>query len=545
MASGACNSIRALFPSEVISIWVVLAVCAAIPASVHAGVTPDSPEVKKVIDDGLKYLTAHQDQRLGGKCLIALAFLKAGQGDNVRVAEAVEACQLEMQANHDEGGLDVYSNGLAVIFLCELSPNRYATLIEYYLERLKKRQKPHGGWGYANLQTGDTSQTQYAALSYWQANRHGFALDGTSIDMLADWLQKTQGPDGCWGYQGIPATTETPVPQDDPTCSMLAAGLGSTYICADLFGIHSKPIAAAPTKTDADGVPTVLRRVDPSGHGGGPKQYRPQKVNSAKIVQSMSRAENWLKTNYTVDQSTKSYYYLYGLERFKSFQEAFEGTSDPSPKWYNDGFQFLASKQAEDGSWSGYCGKECDTAFAILFLLRSTKKSLDTKLGEGMLVAGRGLPQNLARAKLRNGELVVEQVHTKIDQLLTMIDDGNDATLDDLARDPSQLVVDNVDEKSARRLQQLVRGGEPEVRLLAVRALGRTGNLDYVPTLLYALTDPDRRVVLEARNELRFISRSFAGIGPPDDFNEQQRYQAIEAWKKWYLAIRPTAVLEK
>ena len=65
------------------------------------------------------------------------------------------------------------------------------------------------------------------------------------------------------------------------------------------------------------------------------------------------------------------------------------------------------------------------------------------------------------------------------------------------------------------------------------------GNLDYVPSLLYALTDPDRRIVLEARNELRFISRNFDGIGPPDDFTEQQRFEAIDGWKKWYLSIRP------
>ncbi len=42
-----------------------------------------------------------------------------------------------------------------------------------------------------------------------------------------------------------------------------------------------------------------------------------------------------------------------------------------------------------------------------------------------------------------------------------MIDDGNEGTLDELARDPSQLVVEHVDEKSARRLQQLIRGGTP------------------------------------------------------------------------------------
>src|SRR5207244_636266 len=131
------------------------------------------------------------------------------------------------------------------------------------------------------------------------------------------------------------------------------------------------------------------------------------------------------------------------------------------------------------------------------------------------------------------------------DKLLSMIDDGNEGVLDELARDPSQLVVEQVDEKSARRLQQLVHGGDAEARLLAVRALGRTGNLDYVPTLLYALTDPDRRVVLEARNELRFISRNFDGLGPPDNFTEEQRFKAIDAWKKWYKSIRPAAVLEK
>jgi HEAT repeat protein len=93
-------------------------------------------------------------------------------------------------------------------------------------------------------------------------------------------------------------------------------------------------------------------------------------------------------------------------------------------------------------------------------------------------------------------------------------------------------------------LQQLVRGGEPEIRLLAVRALGRTGNLDYVPTLLYALTDPDPRIVLEARDGLRFISRNLSAFDPPEGFTDAQRFEAIAAWKKWYRSIRPSAVLE-
>jgi hypothetical protein len=521
----------------------------ALAAWALAGVTPESPEVQKLVASGLAFLEHPTEEananKLGGKCLMALAFLKAGKGDHAMIGRAVEACDNTIKTNPPEGTLDNYSNGLAIIFLCELSPQKYGRQIEWYLDHLKKVQKDHGGWGYFGVPSGDTSQTQYGTLSYWEANRRGFNVDGGSVDNLATWLLRTQGPDGCWGYQGNLATNDTPVQQNDTNCSMLAAGLGSMYICADLFGMHPKVTSTSEQIEPASALPAALRPVTETVHAGEPKHFRPVHANAAKISQAISHAQAWMDKNYSVDMQQKSFYFLYGLERYKSFQESFEVTADPSPQWYNDGYNYLVSKQSTNGSWSGYCGANCDTAFAILFLLRSTQKSIHAKLGEGMLLAGRGLPTNLSRAKLHNGQLIVEQVHTKVDELLSMIDDGDEAKLDDLARDPNQLVVDQVDEKSARRLQQLVRGGEPGVRLLAVRALGRTGNLDYVPSLLYALTDPDRRIVLEARNELRFISRNFDGIGPPDDYTEQQRYQARDTWKKWYQSIRPTAVLEK
>jgi hypothetical protein len=522
-----------------LSLFVACARCSAVE-----GMTPESPEVQKVVNQALTYLDSHSDERLGGKCLIALAFVKAGRGDHAHVKKAIEACGKMVKDNPGEDGLDMYSNGLAIIFLCEVSSERHRNEINWFLDRLKKRQKGHGGWGYPGVADGDTSQSQYGALSYWEANRRGFTLDGTSVENFANWLLKTQDPGGCWGYQGKAAPGDTLIAQDETNCSMLAAGLGSLYICADLFGMKPK-MSTAIDPTPEEVLPSALKRVDESGGTGGPKQYKPAKTSESKVLATMGRAHAWMEKNYQVDIGLKCYYYLYGLERYKSFQEAFEGSDDKSPKWYNEGYEFLAKTQAPDGSWSGYCQAECDTAFSVLFLLRSTQKSIRAKLGEGSLLAGRGLPANLKRAKLKNGELVVDQVRTKVDELLSLIDDGDEATLDDLARDPSQLIVEQVDEKSARRLQQLVRGGEPAVRLLSVRALGRTGNLDYVPTLLYALTDPDTRVVIEARNELRFISRNFNGLGPPDNFTEPQRFEAIEAWKKWYLSIRPDAVLEK
>jgi hypothetical protein len=538
----------AIGAKSALTAWVCLAALVAVlgidsPAS--ADVTPESPEVKRVVERALGFLEKNQDERFGAVCLSGLVFLKAGKPDHARVKEAIAACKKAVAENMPQTELDMYSNGLAIIFLCELSPKTYAREIEWLLGRMKARQKPHGGWGYDYSGSGDTSQTQYAALSYWEAHRSGFHIDGPSVENLAEWLMKSQDPGGCWGYQGKVTTTSQLVKQDETNCSMLAAGLGSLYICADLLGMGAEVKSASESVDETQPLPSALRRPTEVANDGGANKIRAQRTAPSSVQETMGRAHGWMSENYRIDIGSKKYYYLYGLERYKSFQEAFEHTAVDSPSWYNDGYEYLAVDQRPDGSWMGYCGPECDTAFATLFLLRSTQKAIRAKLGEGTLLSGRGLPTNLSRARMRNGQLIVEQVHTKVDELLSMIDEGDEAVLDDLARDPSQLVVEKVDGQSARRLQQLVRGGEPEVRLLAVRALGRSGELDYVPTLLYALTDPDRQVVLEARNGLCFISRNFEGFGPPDDFTDAQRYQAVDAWKKWYQSLRPDAVLPK
>src|SRR6478736_2364854 len=72
----------------------------------RAEVTPDSPEVQKLVDLALNYLESHEDGRLGGKCLIGLAFIKAGRSDHSRVREAIDACVAEMKNNPNESTLD-------------------------------------------------------------------------------------------------------------------------------------------------------------------------------------------------------------------------------------------------------------------------------------------------------------------------------------------------------------------------------------------------------------------------------------------------------
>src|SRR5262245_16490190 len=79
-------------------------------------VTPESPEVRKLIDDGLKLLGSadgapvdNNMRKLGGKCLVGLAFIKAGKPEHPRVKEALEAIKTFMAP---EQKVDVYSNGI-------------------------------------------------------------------------------------------------------------------------------------------------------------------------------------------------------------------------------------------------------------------------------------------------------------------------------------------------------------------------------------------------------------------------------------------------
>ena len=51
-------------------------------------------------------------------------------------------------AKLDAGKWDIYSTGLSIIFLVKLDKKKYHSDIECLLASLRKRQKPHGGWGY-------------------------------------------------------------------------------------------------------------------------------------------------------------------------------------------------------------------------------------------------------------------------------------------------------------------------------------------------------------------------------------------------------------
>ncbi|QDU88727.1 hypothetical protein Pla175_21080 [Pirellulimonas nuda] len=517
-----------------------LAVAASVGPALGAsqGLTPESPEVRKLIESGLAAIEKMdgKDEELGAKCLMGLAFVKDDKPDHPKVQQAVAACYETAKKGYEAESF--YSAGLAIILLTEVNPRTHASVISYYFNLLKQRQKKNGGWGYTNRESGDTSQTQYAALSYWEAHRHGLSVEAAPLAGLTDWLIRTQDPDGAWGYQGEMGPAGKRVEQKEISLSMVSAALGSVLITIDLFGIMG-PNQSVPSEEE---LPTGVRVAGEESTRRAPRLSSKQ-VERDRLIKAYEDGTKWMEKNYSIDNKAWQVYYLYALERFRGFEEFLTGVAPGSPKWYNDGYDFLLKNQKKPGIWDKGCGEAADTAFAVLFLQRSTQKILRASIGEGLMLSGRGLPKDLSSVRLDGGQIVAQQEKTAVEDLLGMLDEDQSAKLDALADDPSALISSGLDARSARRLEQLVRGGDPEVRLLAVRALGRTGNLDYVPSLLYGLTDPDKRVVLAARDGLRFTSRKFQGYGLNNRFSENQRYEAKTKWEQWYLSVRPDAVL--
>lgn len=500
--------------------------------------TPESPEVLEVIDKGLKYLESQTHGEVGGKCLIALAFHKRGMSlGHPKIQEAIEACRQSVNEEKQRGYL--YGKCIAIIFLTELDATTHRDLINSYVSQLKDHQKEHGGFGYQGIPSGDTSQTQYAALAYWELLNHGITPDSDSVQRCLNWLMRTRDPSGVWGYQGIDPGNFNLVEQPDkPGLSMTAAGMSGTLILGNLVGLLQPPNAE--TAQTASELPSALQRVEKPGATRAPS-LPAGNVDPQRLVETVAAGRGWFDKNFGFEVHEYQSYYFYSVERIRSFQEYLDGDISEEPEWYNEGFKRLKETQSADGSWSDSSGQACATAFSVLFLLRSTQKSIEASLGEGTLVGGRGLPSDLSKLKLRGGKLIVDQKPTEADALLGMLDDSNSAALDELLDNPAALSVTSVDPSDARRLQQVAKSGPAAARLLAVRALAKLRSVDYAPTLIFALTDPDRRVVREARDGLRSISRNFEGYGPSDNFEEPERQAAVARWKEWYQTVRPEA----
>jgi hypothetical protein len=530
----------------------LVAVVLFAPALV-SGVTPDSPEVKALLDKAFKYLETANDGRLGGRCLIGLCFVKRGEHEShPQVQAAVDACRAAMAANptgKQVGNEYVYSIGLAIVFLCELNPSKYQAEIHYFLTSLQSVQRLYGGWGYPLdhpqwSKSADTSMTQYGVLASWEAKRHGFVVPIDSIERVCGWLMRTQDPSGGWGYQGKDSDPNEsggfPLrKQSDVRQGLSAAGLGSVLICGDLLGLSTLP-----KYDEEDGnLPPALKPVQDEPD----QKPLTQKITARALRQTQRRGLGWWSGNYKIDVPNFPLYYLYALERFRSFHELATGQHPREPGWYNDGYRYLKRKQKDDGSWDGGAGPAPDTSFGILFLMRSTKKSIEKTKGydAGTLAGGQGLPRKISDARLREGRIVDKPVSGSVPALLDILAHPDHPDFADLADDPENIAAGLADEQGAARdehlaaVRRLATQGPSASRRGAVRVLAKLREMSNVPTLIAALADSDWKVVYLADQALRSISRR-VGIQTIIELpDETARKAAIAYWKQWYAESHP------
>jgi hypothetical protein len=269
------------------------------------------------------------------------------------------------------------------------------------------------------------------------------------------------------------------------------------------------------------------------------------------MTESLNLGNKWLEENYKIDVQVYKYYHLYALERYHSFREFVEQREAEQAQWYDDGARYLMQKQDPDGSFRGDHEIIPDTCFALLFLLRSSKKVLDevrVALGAGQLIGGHGLPKNTAEITERAGRIRAKPMQGPAEDMLKVLEDPDNPDHDRAIEGIGEFTAEADDStlsKHVAALRKLAAGKSPEARAAALKALARTRDLDQVPTLILALSDRDERVVAEAHNGLRFISRKLASVGPEPPPRGPERRIAIKGWKTWYLAIRPNAEFEE
>ncbi len=522
--------------------------------------TKDSPEVKKMVKGATDYLSKSNDVKHGdgGAALIGMAMYKAGIDTSHPKIQAGIAAARAMANRGAERISETYSPAVGCIFLCEIDADKYRPEIGKLVQGMLRRQHPNGCWSYSASTFDDTSQTQYGVLSLWTAKQHHFEVPLEPIERAARWLMQHQDATGGWCYMPAEKDTGSHAMHKAVTPSMSSAGAGSLYMCAHLLGFAKQ----ADSGSDENELAPAVRRVEKEEKGSSEFLG----ANRPMLTRSLASGDTWFSRNLNFNTDWWMFYYMYGLERYKSFQELVEGNTVSEPDWYNKGVQFLQKTQRADGSWASNqnatVGPAIKTSFAVLFLTRSSQTTIRKAVpDEGILLGGKTLPKNLTNIMMQDGKVVTPQMIQDVDSLLKLLEETEDLDFDPSSLPGGLPLDEDLTKRTSQleKLREMVSDDKYEKRLAAVKTLARARELDNVPALIYALDDPAPQVALEARDGLRFISRKFFGFGliiePIGEGltgearakalqTQRSRAQAAQAkWTEWYLSIRPEGEL--
>lgn len=487
-----------------------------------------SPAVLK----GIQFLRSRAaNNQVGETGLIALAMLKAEVPPS---DPALAACISKLRSRFVSGGYDPerrgghdnYEAAVVAMALANLDADSRRVELSAVAQYLVSQQKANGSWDYAARSTGDTSIAQYAILGLWEAENGGATVAPEVWDRAAAWFMSTQSAGGSWNYHRDEG-------QYNDTISMTAAGVGSLLICQRQLARHRLRSEASNLLTPLSSEPQHTK-YDPS-------------TPPAQVQQAIRRGLAWLSANFTTTNSAligdSPFYCLYGIERVGALADK---DSLGRVDWFDQGRRYVESKQRGDGAWDGRHNDIPNTAWAILFLTKSTAKTIlrvqRKSLGAGTLLGGRGLPKDLTSLTVAGGRVVSRPMSGAIEGMLAALEDPRaenaDAALSGLvnryrAEGPSAL------KPHKDRFRKLLLDRDPGLRKVAAWSLARTTDLDVVPSLIDALNDPDESVAGIARDGLQLLSRKIKGLGPAPHASTEERAAAANRWRAWYATIRP------
>jgi hypothetical protein len=182
---------------------------------------------------------------------------------------------------------------------------------------------------------GDNSNTQFAILGLWVAQRHGVTV-GSALRATEQYFRNTQFDDGSWGYR--PNVRNA---RDSMTC----AGLMSL---AMRYGISA-------------------------GQGRDIRPNQPISVHDAAVLRGLRYLEPALDRIAVAGnriggvEARDPLYFLWSLERVAAIYDL---KKIGEREWYPWAAQLLVETQQPDGRWLGM-GDPVGTCFALLVLKRS------------------------------------------------------------------------------------------------------------------------------------------------------------------------------
>jgi hypothetical protein len=315
------------------------------------GPLPLPLRVNQAIDRGLRHLRQdwcqpNEYQNYLG--LLGLTLLECGVPRN---DPAVRRMADLVRARHD---LDrTYELSLAILFLDRLGDPLDDGLIRTFARRLVDGQNQSGSWWYtcfrrpAALPTRsvsprrppvrshppyDNSNTQFAVLGLWVAQRHG-ASGGTALRLAARHFRESQQDDGSWTYTGH------------------SSGHKHSMTCAGLMSLALE-LGTSPgyVRSSSSRWTTV---VSDSAITGG--------------FRFLGKAFDTIADGGAVDAWGRLYF-LWSLERVAA---VYGLEKIGSREWYPWTAELLVRIQQDDGSWPHEGPGPVATCFALLILRRS------------------------------------------------------------------------------------------------------------------------------------------------------------------------------